>query len=68
MKDGETVADNETFIAAQYLRNGVTSQYDNVLMIAQPMSEIAGTYACSVDNSISIISKQTITIEGDYRN
>ena len=66
IKDGQTVSLNGTFTTDQYLRDGVTARYDSVLMVLQPPSEVIGTYTCSVDNSVSIASQETLLVQGKW--
>lgn len=68
MKDDEVLTANETYTTAQYLRDGVASEYDSILMIRSPMSEIMGTYTCLVENSLGLPSKETLTLEGQPRD
>ena len=65
IKDGETVALNETFTTIQYLRDGTTARYDSILMISLQPSEVIGVYVCSVDNSVSATAEQTLTLQGE---
>ena len=67
IKDGERLEANETFVATQYLRDGVTSRYDSLLAVSLPLSQVVGTYTCSVDNSISTASEETLSIQGQFR-
>ena len=63
-KDGETVTMNENFTAIQYLRDGVTARYDNILIISLPPAEVIGTYTCSIHNLVSVPSEETLVIQG----
>ena len=65
MKDGEILADNDTFKMTQYLRDGVTAEYNNLLEAYLDPTEVIGTYTCSVDNLASEPVEQTVTLQGD---
>ena len=64
IKDGETIAMNETFTSTQYLRDGVTATYDSVLMIPLQPSQVIGAYMCIIDNSLSTPAQQSLSLQG----
>lgn len=66
IKDGETLTINETYTTTQYLRDGVTARYDNILAVSLPPSEIIGTYTCSIDNLVSTPSEETVALQGKH--
>ena len=67
VKDGERLEANGTFATTQYLRDGVTSRYDSLLAVSLPPSQVVGTYTCSVENSVSAASEETLSIQGQFR-
>ena len=64
--DGETLSNNNTYQMMQLLRDATTATYDNLLTVnVQPQYSV-GTYTCSVDNSISEPTQQTLALEGEW--
>lgn len=68
MKDGEIILVNDTFEVIQIVQDGVAAVYNNLLKVYLEPSQVVGTYSCSVENSASEASEQTLDIQGDtYR-
>ena len=50
-KSGERLTASATHQITSVLTNRLTSDYDNLLTINQPINEAAGVYVCSVRNA-----------------
>lgn len=64
VKDGDTLVNDRMFQITQELRDGTTSLYDNVLRVDGRPDAVTGTYTCTVDNDLSSVTTQSITLSG----
>lgn len=66
IKDDQVLTPNQNFTMVQYLRDGVTATYDNILSVSMPPSDVLGSYTCSIDNSVSQPTEETLLFEGEH--
>ena len=48
----------------QILRDGVTATYDNIVEIDADVDELAGTYSCTILNSVGLSNAATLSVQG----